>query len=76
MTINDFLKEHKQVLKVMAMEGLSVDLGRCAGMLEVYEAAKKEHGSRYAIELCKDRYCIRTRRRVYQILKVLKRALP
>ena len=76
MTINDFLKENKQILKIMAMEGLSVDLGRCAGMVEVYETAKSEFGSRYAIELCKDRYCIKTRRRVYQILKVLKRALP
>lgn len=76
MTVNDFLKEHKQVLKVMAMEGLSVDLGRCAGMVEVYETAKAEHGGKYAIELCKDRYGINTRRRVYQILGVLKRVLP
>lgn len=76
MTVNDFLKENKRILKIMAMNGLNVDLGRCAGMVEVYETAKAEHGSKYAIELCKDRYCIKTRRRVYQILEVLKRNLP
>ncbi len=76
MTVDDFLKEHKQVLKIMAMEGLSVDLGRCAGMVEVYEQAKAEHGSRYAVELCKDRYCIRSRAVFFKTLQVLKRVLP
>lgn len=76
MTVDDFLKEHKQVLKIMAMEGLSVDLGRCAGMVEVYEQAKAAHGSRYAVELCKDRYCIRSRAVFFKTLQVLKRVLP
>lgn len=76
MTVDDFLKEHKQVLRIMAMEGLSVDLGRCAGMVEVYEQAKAEHGSRYAVELCKDRYCIRSRAVFFKTLQVLKRVLP
>ena len=76
MTVNDFLKENKQILKIMAMEGLSVDLGRCAGMVEVYESAKAEHGSRYAVELCKDRFCIKSRAVVFRTLQVLKRVLP
>ena len=76
MTVDDFLKEHKQVLRIMAMEGLSVDLGRCAGMVEVYEQAKAEHGSRYAVELCKDRYCIRSRAVFFKTLQVLIRVLP
>ena len=76
MTVDDFLKEHKQVLKIMAMEGLSVDLGRCAGMVEVYERAKAEHGSRYAVELCKDRFCIKSRAVFFKTLQVLKRVLP
>ena len=76
MTVDDFLKENKQILKIMAMEGLSVDLGRCAGMVEVYEQAKAEHGSRYAVELCKDRFCIKSRAVFFKILKILKRVLP
>ena len=76
MTVNDFLKENKQILKIMAMEGLSVDLGRCAGMVEVFEAAKAEHGYKYAVELCKDRYCLKSKTVVYRILEVLKRVLP
>ena len=76
MTINDFLKENKQILKIMAMEGLSVSLGRCAGMVEVYEQAKAKHGNKYAVELCKERYGIKSHRRFYEILVILKRALP
>ena len=76
MTVNDFLKEYKPVLKVMVMNGISLDLGRCAGMVEVYEKAKAEHGSRYAIELCKDRFSIKSRRRFYELLELLKRDLP
>ena len=49
MTVNEFLKENKPTLKIMAMEGLSVNLGRCAGMVEVYEQAKAEHGNKYAV---------------------------
>jgi len=76
MTVNDFLKEYKPVLKVMVMNGISLDLGRCAGMVEVYEKAKAEHGSRYAIELCKDRYSIKSEPTFFRILEKLKRDLP
>jgi len=76
MTVNDFLKEYKPVLKVMVMNGISLDLGRCAGMVEVYEKAKAEHGIRYAIELCKDRYSIKSEPTFFRILEKLKRDLP
>lgn len=76
MTVDDFLKENKQILKIMSMNGLSVDLGRCAGMVEVFEKAKAEHGYKYAVELCKDRYCLKSKTVVYRILEVLKRVLP
>ena len=73
MTVDDFLTQNKPIFKVMVMHGLSLDLGRCAGMVDMYEKAKHEHGSKYAVELCKERYSIKTRRRFYQILEVLKR---
>lgn len=76
MTVDEFLTQNKPILKVMVMNGLSLDLGRCAGMVQVYEKAKAEHGSRYAVELCKDRYSIKTRARFFQLLRVLKRDLP
>lgn len=73
MTVNEFLKENKPTLKIMAMEGLSVNLGRCAGMVEVYEQAKAEYGNKYAVELCKERYGIKSHRRFYEILVILRR---
>ena len=73
MTVNEFLKENKPPLKIMAMEGLSVNLGRCAGMVEVYEQAKAENGNKYAVELCKERYGIKSHRRFYEILVILRR---
>lgn len=76
MTVNDFLKEYKPVLKVMVMNGLSLDLGRCAGMVEVYEKAKAEHGAKYAVEVCKSRYSIKSNRHVFRIINTLKRDLP
>ena len=76
MTVDEFLTQNKPILKVMVMNGLSLDLGRCAGMVQVYEKAKAEHGSRYAIELCKDRFSIKSRRRFYELLELLKRDLP
>lgn len=76
MTVDEFLTQNKPILKVMAMNGLSLDLGRCAGMVQTFEKAKAEHGSKYAVALCKTRYAINTRARFYQILQVLKRDLP
>lgn len=76
MTVDEFLTQNKPILKIMVMNGISLDLGRCAGMVEVYEKAKAEHGSRYAIELCKDRYSIKSEPTFFRILEKLKRDLP
>lgn len=73
MTVDSFLKQNKPILKTMVMNGLSLDLGRCAGMVEVYETAKIEHGSKYAIEICKERYSIKSRTAFFRILEILKR---
>ncbi len=73
MTVDEFLKENKPILKIMVMQGLSLDLGRCAGMVDLYEKTKAEHGSKCAVRLCMDRYCIRTRCNFFRILKILKR---
>jgi len=76
MTVDEFLTQNKPILKIMVMYGLSLDLGRCAGMVETFEIAKAEHGHKYAVELCKDRYSLKSKSVVYRILGVLKRNLP
>lgn len=73
MTVDEFLTQNKSIFRVMVMHGLSLDLGRCAGMVEMYEKAKAEYGSKCAARLCMDRYCIRCRANFYRILQVLKR---
>ena len=75
MTIDDFLQEHKQVFKVIARNGISADLIRCVGMVEVFEKAKAEHGHRYAVELCKEKFCLKSKSVVYRILGDLRRAI-
>ena len=73
MTVDEFLTQNKSIFRVMVMHGLSLDLGRCAGMVEMYEKAKAEYGSKCAIRLCMDRYCIKSRTVFFRILQVLKR---
>lgn len=75
MTVDEFLTQNKSIFKVMVMHGLSLDLGRCAGMVEMYEKAKAEYGSKCAARLCMDRYCIRCRANFYRILQILKQTI-
>ena len=75
MTVDEFLMQNKPILKVMVMHGLSLDLGRCAGMVEMYEKAKAEFGSKCAIRLCMDQYCIKSRTVFFRILQILKRTI-
>ena len=75
MTVDEFLTQNKPIFKVMVMHGLSLDLGRCAGMVKMYETLKKEHGSKCAARLCMDRYCIKCRANFYRILEILKRTI-
>lgn len=76
MTIDEFLTQNKPILKVMMMEGISLDMGRCAGMVQFYATAKAEHGGKYAVELCKKHYSFRSKATVYRMLRILKRELP
>lgn len=75
MTVDEFLLQNKEVLKTMAVNGISLDLGRCAGMLQVYEDAKKEHGHRFACNICKEKFSLLTDATVYRIIRELKRLI-